>query len=69
MPSSVTYYPLPYPQSLLDVYKCATGELETMYIKHSCRASNLRILLEDENIRPKVGDLVDAVEAIKAEDR
>lgn len=38
-------------------------------MRHSCRAANLRAILEDEEIRPHVGELLDAFEDLQSEDR
>ncbi|KAI0648929.1 hypothetical protein C8Q79DRAFT_1007517 [Trametes meyenii] len=45
------------------------GELESTYMKHTCRAANLRALLKDDSVRPQVEELVDALDDARAEDR
>ncbi|KAI9059822.1 hypothetical protein FKP32DRAFT_1535489, partial [Trametes sanguinea] len=45
------------------------GDLEITYMKHSCRAANLRAILDDPTIRPDVEELVDAYEQFRTEDR
>lgn len=38
-------------------------------MRHSCRAANLRAILEDPEIRPHVGELLEAFEHFQSEDR
>ncbi|KAH9893362.1 hypothetical protein C8Q73DRAFT_608263, partial [Cubamyces lactineus] len=45
------------------------GELESTYMKHACRTANLRVLLQDENVRREAQDLIHAFEDTQAEDR
>lgn len=45
------------------------GELESTYMKHSCRAANFRATLEDDRIRSQVEELAEAFEETVAEDR
>nr|VWO99119.1 Zn(2)-C6 fungal-type domain-containing protein [Ganoderma boninense] len=45
------------------------GELELTYMRHTCRASNLRALLANNAVRPHVMDIVSAYDHLQSEDR
>lgn len=38
-------------------------------MRHSCRAANLRGILDDPKVRPHVGELLEAFEHLQSEDR
>lgn len=46
-----------------------TGELELTFMRHSCRAANLRAVLDNKKIRSEVEELIDAYEHLRSEDR
>lgn len=46
-----------------------TGEIESTYMQHNCRAANFRALVEDGRIRGQVLELIEAFEETAAEDR
>ena len=52
-----------------DCDSALAGELESTYMKHACRTANLRVLLQDENVRREAQDLIHAFEDTQAEDR
>ena len=45
------------------------GELELTLMRHTCRAANLRTLLDDPDMRPKIEELILAYERLNSEDR
>ncbi|KAI0822496.1 hypothetical protein BC628DRAFT_1281695, partial [Trametes gibbosa] len=45
------------------------GQLELTFMKHSCRAANLRAILEEPAIRAQVAELSEAYEQLQGEDR
>ncbi|PIL32244.1 hypothetical protein GSI_05489 [Ganoderma sinense ZZ0214-1] len=45
------------------------GELELTFMRHSCRAANLRAMLDDRDIRQHVEGLLEAYDNLRFEDR
>ncbi|KAA1479136.1 hypothetical protein DENSPDRAFT_788840 [Dentipellis sp. KUC8613] len=45
------------------------GDMEGTFMRHTCRSANLRPLMQDPVVKSTVNDLVDAYDAMAAEDR